>query len=83
MVEAANAPLYGWNAAKHIEPEQGIFSKQDKVNTQALREAQTSVQRDNKMFKSRGSAKRKGGTRWGQETRFPISTPYENAKVEA
>ena len=39
LVEAANATPYGWNIAKHLEPEQGIFSEQDKANTEALREA--------------------------------------------
>ena len=32
LVEAANATPYGWNVAKHLEPEHRIFSEQDKVN---------------------------------------------------
>ena len=38
LVEAANATPYGWNVAKHLEPEHGIFSEQDKANTKALSE---------------------------------------------
>ena len=66
LVEAANATLYGWNVAKHLEPEHGIFSEQDKANRKALREAEVSVQRDNREFNARKKDIKKGGTRFNK-----------------
>ena len=43
LVGATNVTPYGWNVAKHLEPEYGIFSEQDKANTKALREAEALV----------------------------------------
>ena len=33
LVEAANATPYGWNVAKHLEHEHGIFLEQDKAKS--------------------------------------------------
>ena len=75
LVEAANATPYGWNVAKHLEPEHGIFSEQDKANTKALRDAEASVRRDNKEFNTRKNTKRRGGTRWNKGAQPPRRTP--------
>ena len=53
LVEAANATLYGWKVANHLEPEKGIFLEEDKANTKALREAEGFVRRDNKEYNAR------------------------------
>ena len=43
LVEAANAPPYGWMAAKHMESGHGIFSLEDKDLMKSLREAEMVV----------------------------------------
>ena len=74
QVEATNTTPYGWNVAKNLEPEHGIFSEQDKANTKALREAEALVQRDNREFNTRKNTKRRGGTRW---------TPAQNSRINS
>ena len=81
LVEAANATSYGWNVAKHLEPEHGIFSEQDKANTKALREAEASVRRDNKEFNARKNIKKRGGTRWKKGAQPPRRTLAQNARI--
>ena len=67
LVEAANVTPYGWNVAKHLEPEHSIFSEQDKANTKALREAEASVWSDNRKFNPRRKdIKKKGGTKFSK-----------------
>ena len=64
-VEAANATLYGWTVANHLEPEKGIFSEQDKTHIKALRETDGFVRRDNREFNARKKdVKKRGSTRW-------------------
>ena len=46
LVEAANAPPYGWMAAKHMESGHGIFSLEDKDNIKYLREAEMMFRRN-------------------------------------
>ena len=65
LVEAANATLYGWKVANHLESEKGIFSEQDQTHTKALREAEGFVRRDNREFNARRKdIKKRGGTRF-------------------
>ena len=67
LVEAANATLYGWKVANHLEPEKGIFSEQDKNHTKALREAEGFVRRDNREFNAwKKDIKKRGDTRFSR-----------------
>ena len=81
LVEAENATPYGWNIAKHLEPEHSIFSEQDKANTKALREAEASVRRVNREFNTRKKdIKKKGGTGFNKGAYHPRRTPTKHAK---
>ena len=62
LVEAANAPPYGWMAAKHMESGHGIFSLEDKDLMKSLREAEMVVWRDTREIK----ACRGNSSNWGR-----------------